>query len=52
MMPISVQGHHSFVDCIHVGEFVEDYMKKKMYDFKRIGIDEIEMIKELFTFGV
>lgn len=30
---------------------MEGYIKKKMYDFKRIGIDEIEMIKELFTFG-
>lgn len=32
MMPISVQGHHSFVDGIHVGEFV-DTLEKYLNSF-------------------
>lgn len=31
MMPISVQAHHSFVDGIHIGEFV-DTLKKHFND--------------------
>ena len=33
MMPISVQGHHSFVDGIHVGQFV-DTLEKYLNSFK------------------
>lgn len=32
MLPISVQGHHSFVDGIHVGEFV-DTLEKYLNSF-------------------
>lgn len=32
MMPISVQAHHSFVDGIHIGEFV-DLLEKYLASF-------------------
>ena len=27
MMPISVQAHHSFVDGLHIGQFVDGLQK-------------------------
>lgn len=27
MMPVSVQAHHSFVDGIHIGQFVDELQK-------------------------
>jgi len=32
VMPVSVQAHHSFVDSVHIGKFV-DRLQKYMYEF-------------------